>query len=72
MHLIRSVRGGGIRSRADFIERILEEVLAPNFSEFQPTDPNLTQELEVDIKLIYDVAVLITGHPMHPIFVFAE
>lgn len=30
----------GIRSRADFIERMLEEVLAPDSSECQPTEPN--------------------------------
>lgn len=43
----------GIRSRADLIERILKEVLAPNFSECQSTDPNSTQGLE-------------DGHQMHP------
>ena len=36
----------GIRSRADLIERILKEVLAPDSSECQPADPNLTQGLE--------------------------
>jgi len=36
----------GIRSRADVIERILKEVLAPDPSECQPTEPNLTQGLE--------------------------
>ena len=36
----------GICSRADLIERILEEVLAPDSSECQPADPNLTQGLE--------------------------
>ena len=30
----------GIRSRADFIERILEEVLAPDSSECKPAEPN--------------------------------
>lgn len=43
----------GIRSRADLIERILKEVLAPDSSECQPTDPNSTQGLE-------------DGHQMHP------
>jgi hypothetical protein len=36
----------GIRSRADLIERLLEEVLAPESSKCQPTDPNSTQGLE--------------------------
>ena len=36
----------GIRSRADVIERLLEELLAPDSSECQPADPNLTQGLE--------------------------
>jgi metal-responsive CopG/Arc/MetJ family transcriptional regulator len=36
----------GIRSRADVIERILEEVLAPDSSECQPIEANLTQGLE--------------------------
>ena len=43
----------GIRSRADVIERILKEVLAPDSSECQPADPNLTQGLE-------------DGNQMHP------
>jgi metal-responsive CopG/Arc/MetJ family transcriptional regulator len=30
----------GIKSRADVIERIREEVLAPGSSECQPTEPN--------------------------------
>lgn len=30
----------GIRSRADVIERLLEEVLAPDSSECLPTKPN--------------------------------
>jgi metal-responsive CopG/Arc/MetJ family transcriptional regulator len=36
----------GIRSRADVIERILKEVLAPDSSECQPAEPNSTQDLE--------------------------
>jgi metal-responsive CopG/Arc/MetJ family transcriptional regulator len=36
----------GIRSRADVIERLIEEVLAPDSSECQPVEPNLTQGLE--------------------------
>ena len=36
----------GIRSRADLIERLLEELLAPDSSECQPADPNSTQGLE--------------------------
>lgn len=36
----------GILSPADVIERILKEVLAPDSSERQPTEPNLTQGLE--------------------------
>lgn len=36
----------GIKSRADVIERLLEELLAPDSSECQPADPNLTQGLE--------------------------
>lgn len=43
----------GIRSRADVIERILEEVLAPDSSECQPIELNSTQGLE-------------DGHQMHP------
>ena len=43
----------GIRSRADVIERLLEELLAPDSSECQPADPNSTQGLE-------------DGHQMHP------
>ena len=36
----------GIRSRADLIARLLEEVLAPDSSECQPTDLNSTHGLE--------------------------
>ena len=36
----------GIRSCADVIERLLEELLAPDSSECQPADPNSTQGLE--------------------------
>ena len=36
----------GIRSRADVIERLLEELLAPDSSECQPADPNSTPGLE--------------------------
>ena len=36
----------GIRSRADVIQRLLEEVLAPDSCECQPIEPNLTQGLE--------------------------
>jgi metal-responsive CopG/Arc/MetJ family transcriptional regulator len=35
----------GMRSRADIIERILEEVLAPDSSNCQPQDPSSPQDL---------------------------
>jgi metal-responsive CopG/Arc/MetJ family transcriptional regulator len=49
----------GIRSRADVIERLIEEVLAPDSSEYQPADPNSTQGLEVLRVKASDLAVQI-------------